>query len=567
MDKHQRRLFSPARLLPVVGVVFAIGLGFLWASGPAQTPDPATLSPPGVLPITEQPLHLDGFIPSAGFIADIQTNAAMLRVSQRTNVHVDWIEAHKLGAHEQLTLLLSGESYPGIIQGASGSGLSMEQIVAYGADGIFLPLNRLIDEHAPNIRDMFDAIPGLRAMITAPDGNIYGLPAVFTDDYHMTLRHKLWLNQDWLDRLGLATPTTTDEFYEVLLAFRDRDANGNGDPNDEIPLTGARRNLEDVFMWIMNAFVPAGGQDESGDPTLNAYEYIIDGTVFFSANRPEFREGLRYIRRLYEENLISINSFTQDRRQIRSLVDGGSVTRLGGVASHHPGNFAQIGDDAELRFRQYRALPPIAGPDGTGHTPWYSDVLLEQGQFVITDAVSDPVVAIRLADYYYSREFAEIDKGIEGVHWRRVDAGENLRAIGGGVAEYEYLRTLVPEDNAQLNLGPVWTRDLKTRFAMTEEFSYEQMLHEATIPYDPYRVQLYPYRRISIPSGSVDEFNDLRRTIHAYIGDSVDRFVIGDLDIDRDWDEYVLHLNRLGLPRYLELLYSAYVRLDRRSGL
>ena len=31
-------------------------------------------------------------------------------------------------------------------------------------------------------------------------------------------------------------PTTTDEFAEVLRAFKDNDANGNGNPNDEIPL-------------------------------------------------------------------------------------------------------------------------------------------------------------------------------------------------------------------------------------------------------------------------------------------------------------------------------------------
>lgn len=565
------KLFVRSRISVTFIIVFfvlvAVGLMIgLWHRAPAGEQRQA-LSEPGSLPVSPEQVVLRGFIPGAGFISDIRTNAAMRHVSQRTNIHVDWVESHKLDAHEQLSLLLSGEGYPGIIQGASGSGLSMEQIAGYGADGVFLPLNRLIDEHAPNIREMFDAVPGLRSAITAPDGNIYGLPAVFTDDFHMTMPHKLWINQDWLDRLGLAAPTTTEELYRVLLAFRDRDANGDGDPNDEIPLTGSRRNLEDVFMWIMNAFVPAGGQDGSGDPMLNSYEYIIDGAVFFSANRPEFREGLRYIRRLYEEDLINIDAFTQDRRQIRPLVEGGAVSRVGGFASHHPGNVAVIGDDPDLRFRQYRALAPIAGPQDRRHTPWYSDVLLEQGQFVITDAVSDPVVAIRLADYYYSLEFAETEKGIEGVHWRRLDENENRSAIGGGTAEYEYLRTLVPEDNAQLNLGPVWTRDLKSQFARTENFSYEQMLYDATLLYDRYRVRLYPYRTISVPSGSVDEFNDLRRTIHTYIGDSVDRFIIGDLSIDTDWDDYVLHLQRLGLPRYREMLYSAYVRLDRQSGL
>ena len=35
------------------------------------------------------------------------------------------------------------------------------------------------------------------------------------------------------------TPTTIDEYYEVLKAFKEQDANGNGDPDDEIPLITA----------------------------------------------------------------------------------------------------------------------------------------------------------------------------------------------------------------------------------------------------------------------------------------------------------------------------------------
>ena len=36
------------------------------------------------------------------------------------------------------------------------------------------------------------------------------------------------------DNLGLEAPTTVDELYDVLVAFRDNDPNGNGQ-KDEIP--------------------------------------------------------------------------------------------------------------------------------------------------------------------------------------------------------------------------------------------------------------------------------------------------------------------------------------------
>ena len=54
---------------------------------------------------------------------------------------------------------------------------------------------------------------------------------------------KLWINTQWLDNLGLEMPTTTEEFYQVMKAFKEQDANGNGDLNDEIPLSTVTSGL------------------------------------------------------------------------------------------------------------------------------------------------------------------------------------------------------------------------------------------------------------------------------------------------------------------------------------
>lgn len=46
------------------------------------------------------------------------------------------------------------------------------------------------------------------------------------------------INKQWLDNLKLEVPATTDELYTVLKAFKEQDANGNGDSKDEIPMMG-----------------------------------------------------------------------------------------------------------------------------------------------------------------------------------------------------------------------------------------------------------------------------------------------------------------------------------------
>ena len=69
---------------------------------------------------------------------------------------------------------------------------------------------------------------------TQSDGKIYGLPKY--QRFWPATASRQFINQQWLDQLGLSMPTTWDELYEVLVAFKEKDANGNGDPNDEIPM-------------------------------------------------------------------------------------------------------------------------------------------------------------------------------------------------------------------------------------------------------------------------------------------------------------------------------------------
>jgi len=66
---------------------------------------------------------------------------------------------------------------------------------------------------------------------------------------------KMWLYKPWVDKLGLEWPETTEDFYNVLKAFKEQDPNGNGKA-DEVPLLGATTSWRtDPFGFLMNSFV------------------------------------------------------------------------------------------------------------------------------------------------------------------------------------------------------------------------------------------------------------------------------------------------------------------------
>jgi putative aldouronate transport system substrate-binding protein len=534
-----------------------------WAEGakePTGGAPKVTVSAPGKLPIVKEKITLTAFIPSLGFIQDITTNASAVWLESVTNVHIEWIESSKVDAKTRLSILLAGGDYPDMLVGTgqNGAGLSVQDVFRYGTQGVFIPLNDLIQKNGFYLKELFGKEKTVEPAITSPNGKIYGLPAVFTDDYHITMRQKLWIDKSWLTRLGLKMPTATDELYAVAKAFKEKDANGNGDPNDEIPMTGAKRSQEDLAMWIMNAFVPAGGPDDSGDALLNNYEFIINGKVFFDADKPEFRDGLRFIHKLYAEGLIDVAALTQDKEQIKPLVDGGTANRVGMAASHHPGNFATMTDTSDTaRWKQFVVVPPIKGPKGAQSTAWIIDGVIQPGQFEITSKCKYPEVALKWADMTFSLDFGMHEKGVEGVHWAKVDASENLVGQNGKPATFKYLKTIVKEDNAQINLGQGWTRDLKNQAAIGTGYSYEAMLYNQTLLYEPYKVARFPYATASIAEKDMQEFTDLRRTIHTFIAESTDRFIIGDLNLDTQWDAYVAQLNQIGLPRWLAILQAS----------
>jgi putative aldouronate transport system substrate-binding protein len=544
------------RFLAAILVLACLCVAGLGAQAKFLPKDPARTNAPGQFPIVQTPVTLKVFVPSIGFIKDFKTNSSAVWHEKLTNVKIEWIETSKVDAKNKLSIMMASGDYPDIIFGMSGSGISVQDLYRYGRQGSFLPMNDMIDAYGFYIKELLKSDPDMKQAMMSPDGKIYGLPAVFTDDYHMTMRQKMWINQAWLSKLGLRMPTTLEELYNVLKAFKTRDPNGNG-LADEIPMTGAKRSQEDLAMWLMNAFLPAGGPDDGADATLNNYEFIINSKVYFDADKPEFREGLRYIAKMFREGLIDVAGLTQDKAQIKPLVDGG-IVRVGAVASHHPGNFSSLSNDMSAPFHMYKALPPVSGPQGKRYTPWIIDQVIQPGQFVITDRCKNPLVAFLWGDSFFKLETALVDKGVEGIHWAKVDPKEGLIALNGKPANYKYLKVLTPDDNAQINIGPIWTRDLKNEFAKSAGYSYEEFLYNATKLYEPYKIARYPYATASVSEKDSTEFNDLRRTIHSYVGESVDRFIIGDLDIDKKWEDYVRQLNQIGLSRYLKILQDAF---------
>ena len=135
---------------------------------------------------------------------------------------------------ERLNLDLNSGDYADVIGGWT---LDDSKILSYGVNqGVFIPLEKYFEKYCPKITEILN-LPGVREEMTAPDGHIYAIPYVVED---VTVGYSPYINGEWLQNVGMEMPKTTGELEAVLQAFKEQDANGNGDPTDEIPFPPTR---------------------------------------------------------------------------------------------------------------------------------------------------------------------------------------------------------------------------------------------------------------------------------------------------------------------------------------
>jgi putative aldouronate transport system substrate-binding protein len=273
-------------------------------SAPEPGKDGIEPSEPGTFPIVKETVTFKAFAPLDAHTKDYATNEFTKFYEQKTNVHIEWETCPNDSAtlREKRNLLLAGGDYPDIFFGA---GITKDEEMIYGPQGVFIPLNSYIDKYSFEIKKMLDEVPFVKDSITASDGNIYTLPQV-NDCYHCTMSQKMWINSTWLKNLDLRMPTTTQEFEEVLKAFKTRDPNGNGKA-DEIPLSGC------IPSWhtYLDGYLTCAFIYTDGDETTARLYVTDDGKVETVVNKPEFKEAMAYINSLYAQGLIDPAAYTQ----------------------------------------------------------------------------------------------------------------------------------------------------------------------------------------------------------------------------------------------------------------
>ena len=70
--------------------------------------------------------------------------------------------------------------------------------------------------------------------------------------------------------------------------------------------------------------------------------------------------------------------------------------------------------------------------------------------------------------------------------------------------------------------------------------------------------------KVIFTEDELDQLGEIEATLRTYVDESMTRFALGDLDIEKDWDSYLKELENIGLSQYLEVSQIAYDRLNAK---
>ncbi|RED63196.1 extracellular solute-binding protein [Cohnella lupini] len=554
----KKRIVSLLAFMLMASVVLAACSKNNDSAGSSSSAPAAESSAPASEPASDAPpVEIKAFAQQEA-TQDLSTSEFSKAMEEKFNFKFKWQVIPGDGAKEKRQISLASGDYPDTYLLTNYvDQFSQADVIKYGQQGVIIPLNELIDQYAPNIKAALEKDASFKSFVTAPDGNIYGLVA-YSQCYHCSYPNKMWINTKWLDALKLEMPKTTEEFKKVLQAFKNDDPNGNN-KKDEVPLSGSKEDFGvRIIPYLMNGFVY--------DDDRN-YLNLTNGKVETAATKQEWKEGLTYIKSLYDEGLIDPGAFTQNAEAFKKIGENADTQILGAGAGMHPAIFVNI-DPGNTRSADYNPVPPLQGPHAA-YATHDSGGINPGAKFVITNKASKEaqIALIRMIDYIFTPDGqVHATNGTEGVGWRKPEAGEE--ALGQGVTP---LWTTIPNKEGVAPNNTGWggmghyyePREWRDAWVASTDIydavGYERRLYNATLLYDGKEPEeLFPAWAVWVDPAEADEASILQTNIKNYIDQFSLQFVTGNKDLNRDWDSYVKGLKDLNVDRYLEIMQKAY---------
>jgi len=484
---------------------------------------------------SDKPITLTNFVHwNNKYIMDQSTMPILQKAAKLTNVSLEnTASAMETNSKQAFNLMIASKNLPDIIGGTK------DDINKYGMQGALKPLNELIEKNAPNFKAYLDKNPDVKYAITSPDGKIYHMPFV----YDTEISEGWFIRQDWLNTLGLKAPTTKDELYKVLTAFRNNDPNKNG-AKDEVALF-SRTTYDNKLLSMLSIF------------GISDYWAINDktGKVQIGTYTNEYKNAMKELSKWYSEGLIDSQVLTRDVKKVRDELfpqnNGGLVHDWFPSTSSY--NDKMVGSVPGFELK---AILPVADSNGDVWEIASRDKLNGMG-WSISSTNKYPVETIKYFDFWWSEQGRRLMVfGIEGEDYDMVNGKPIYKesVVKGKLPINEYIRT---RGGIQETVS----------FLADSTYEYQMMSQAGMDGIELYRKSnVLGKKNVKIPVFSFTKEENAVITskwpvCRSYILETEAVWLTGGASkIDEGFDKYMTNLKNMGMDEVVNAYDAAYKR-------
>ncbi len=539
-------------------------------AAPTPAPTPAATLPPAVpqatataagpealtLPIVKQPLTLTYWVetnPNAAAVTKTYNEIlCYVELEKRSGIHIDFQQAPVGQGLDQFNLTIASGKYPDIIEfgfggQAGGSSTAPGGPAKYIKDGVILRLNDLIDKYAPNYKKALTDHPDWHKQVMDDEGDLYGFPFIRGDPFLQTYTGPI-LRGDWLEKLGLKMPTTMDEWYVVLKAFKEKDPNGNSKA-DEVPFAPFFQTRPLDGFRSPGAFIGAWG--------ILMDFYQDNGVVKYGALQPEMKDFLKVMAQWYKEGLIDPDFVSLDRKTLDSKATSDILGALVGNAGSGIGTYMGLVKKTNANYKLVGAPYPVLK---AGQKPVVGQKEFEYGGQVaaISSANKHVVETVKWLDYGYSPEGQLLyNFGVEGVSYkmdngypRYTDAVMKPEKISVAQAMCKYFR-------GSFN-GPF----VQDKRYMEQYYELPEQREAVKNWYVEDNAKWIP--RVTPTADESKRFATISNDVTTRRDEAMCKIIMGQQSVDT-WDQVVQQLKQMGIDEGIKIQQAAFDRYNKRG--
>ncbi len=471
-------------------------------------------------------------------------------------IKLKFIEISENDYATEIATILAGSTLPDIFF----VGNSMNDTLVLANSGLWRPITEEeIRANIPNAAAVYDKyMVDWQSYLTYPDGKMYALPSGLRNSYmHTTDKGVMYINKTWLDNLSLPIPETAEQLLDTLRAFRDQDADGDGDATNEIPFDFCENFFAskiEFFAWMW------------GLPITESIHYMVndEGNVEGAVNTDEFRKFLEYAHTMVQEGLTSVDGFTQTYDQWAANLNS---MKVGVFFGWGPCNYITEDED-------FLNITGFITPHAEGYeTAMFAanPIRANRNGFIISKDCKNVDAAFKLWNYWSEPSMAlTVTQGPQDIGWIKLDDDWNWLGVptrtdeeiaeifsNFGYGYEKYIGKTITGANTlgYVNNGPLCpqgdsydTTDL-SRWGVQRYLTIQQLT--AAGVFAPYM------NKDLVPADKQEEFDFMTDGLTAMIQEFVAQSVKNGVTDDA-WNKYLNDLNTYGYEYYVDFFNAKY---------